>query len=213
MSELTSESKQIGSAGTADVPSIERPVRAESDSAGDGRPSDAEVVRAVLNGDRDAYSVLVQRYQHALHRHAAQMTGRPDVAAEIVQSALVKGYEKLHSCRDTDRVGAWLFRIVANQTKDYLKNRRRRDVPLQDAEPLTLDVGPEHDAERGELGDRIRAALARLTPEERQAFVLKHVEGYSYEEMAELLGASVGALKMRVHRAREALQPLLEVYR
>jgi len=195
------------------VPGIDRPVRAGSALAGDGRPSDADVVRAVLNGDADAYTVLVQRYQDALYRHAQQMTGRPDAAAEIVQSALVKGYEKLDSCRDADRVGAWLFRIAANQTKDYLKDRRRRDVPLQDAEPLTRDVDPEHDAQRVELGDRIGAALARLTPDERQAFVLKHVEGYSYEEMAELLATSVGALKMRVHRAREALQPLLEVYR
>ncbi len=195
------------------MPSLDRSVRDESATAGDGRPSDADVVHAVLNGDRDAYTVLVQRYQEALYRHAEQMTGRPDVASEIVQSALVKGYEKLDGCRDADRVGAWLFRIAANQTKDYLKDRRRRDVPLQEAEPLSRDVDPEGDAERGELGDRIRAALARLTPAERQAFVLKHVEGYSYEEMAELLGASVGALKMRVHRAREALQPLLEVYR
>jgi RNA polymerase sigma-70 factor (ECF subfamily) len=195
------------------VPSLDRSVGAESAPAGDGRPSDADVVRAVLNGDRDAYTVLVERYQQALYRHAEQMTGRPDVAAEIVQSALVKGYESLDRCRDADRVGAWLFRIAANQTKDYLKDRRRRDVPLHDAEPLSRDVDPEGDAERGEMGDRIREALARLTPVERQAFVLKHVEGYSYEEMAELLGASVGALKMRVHRAREALQPLLEVYR
>ncbi|HSG82231.1 MAG TPA: sigma-70 family RNA polymerase sigma factor, partial [Gemmatimonadota bacterium] len=180
---------------------------------GDGRLSDAAVVHAVLNGDPDAYTVLVQRYQDVLYRYAEQMTGQPDVAAEIVQSALVKGYEKLDRCQDARRVGAWLFRINANQCKDYLKDVRRRDLSLQDARPLTGEAGPEHDAERGELGDRIREALARLTPEERQAFVLKHVEGFAYEEMAELLGASVGALKMRVHRAREALQPLLEEYR
>jgi len=167
----------------------------------------------VLNGDGDAYTILVLRYQETLYRHAQQMTGRPDAAAEIVQAALVKGYEKLDRCRDASRVGAWLFQITANQCKDYLKDRRRRDVPLQEAGQLSRDVDPEDDAERGELADRIRAALARLTPDERQAFVLKHVEGFSYEEMAELLGTSVGALKMRVHRARESLQPLLEEYR
>ncbi len=176
-------------------------------------PSDGAVVRAVLAGDRQAYSLLVQRHQDSLYRHAVRMTDRPDEATDIVQAAFIKGFEHLARCRDADRFGAWLFRIGANQCKDYLKNRRHRDLRLEDAAPLPSRRGnPEEKAERGQLRQMIARALERLSPDEREAFMLKHVEGLSYTEMAVLLGASVPALKMRVHRAREGLQQLLEEY-
>ncbi|UCC71547.1 MAG: sigma-70 family RNA polymerase sigma factor [Gemmatimonadota bacterium] len=176
--------------------------------------SDGALVRAVLDGDTEAFAVLVRRHQDSLYRHAARMIGRPDEATDVVQSALIKGFESLRRCRDPDRVGAWLFRINANQCKDYLKNRRRRELRLDDAAPLASGrSNPEETAERGRLRQRIAAALERLSADEREAFLLKHVEGRSYSEMAELLGASVPALKMRVHRAREELQELLEDYR
>ncbi|NIP78394.1 MAG: sigma-70 family RNA polymerase sigma factor, partial [Gemmatimonadetes bacterium] len=102
------------------------------------------------------------------------------------------------------------FRIVANRCKDYLKNVRRKDVDLDAAGPVAGPQDPEDDLERSELRDRLGRALEHLPPDQRQAFVMKHEEGRSYEEMAELLEASVGALKMRVHRARENLMELLE---
>lgn len=176
--------------------------------------SDAAIVRAVLNGHKEAYSVLVRRYQDELYRHAERMTGRPDEAADVVQVAFVKGFENLSRCRNPDRVGGWLFRITANQCKDWLKNRRRDNLRLDDLHALESErEGPDESTERSRLGDRIQEALDRLVPEQREAFVLKHVDGLSYEEMAERLDVSISALKMRVHRAREELQTLLEEYR
>jgi RNA polymerase sigma-70 factor (ECF subfamily) len=176
--------------------------------------SDGAVVRAVLNGNEEAFAVLVRRYQDVLYRHAERMTARPDEAADIVQAAFVKGFQSLRHCRDPERVGAWLFRINANLCKDYLKNRRRKDLRLEDAALLTGGRDdPEAAAERSWIRERIAEALERLSPDEREAFVLKHVEGLSYQEMSELVEASVPALKMRVHRAREELQELLEDYR
>ncbi|MFO7892591.1 MAG: RNA polymerase sigma factor [Longimicrobiales bacterium] len=173
-------------------------------------PSDGEVVARVLDGDRDAFRILVRRHQDMLHAHAARMTGRGDVAADLVQESLVKAYTSLDRCRNPDKFGAWAFRIVANRCKDYLKNVRRKDVALDDAAPAAGSMDPEDDLERSELRRRLDRALAGLPEDQREAFVLKHEEGRSYEEMAELLGLSVGALKMRVHRAREALKELLE---
>ena len=173
--------------------------------------SDGAVVRAVLDGNEEAYAVLVRRYQDTLYRHAERMTGRPDDATDIVQMSFVKGFKNLRRCRDAERVGAWLFRINANQCKDYLKNRRRQNVSLEDVGALTDEEDdPERDAERGQLRSQIRDALDQLSSDEREAFVLKHLEGFSYQEMARMLDASVPALKMRVHRAREGLQELLE---
>ncbi len=182
-------------------------------TAFDSDLSDGAVVRSVLDGKEELYAVLVQRYQDVLYRHAARMTGQPDEASDIVQASLVKGFENLEHCRDADRVGAWLFRINANQCKDYLKSRRRKDLRLEAAAPLPSGgADPELIVELGQLHDVIQDALARLSDEEREAFTLKHIEGLSYQEMSEMLEASVPALKMRVHRAREALQLLLEGY-
>ncbi|MDT8341659.1 MAG: RNA polymerase sigma factor [Longimicrobiales bacterium] len=175
--------------------------------------SDAEVVRQVLAGDRDAYRVLVRRYGDLLYRHALRMGGSPDVASELVQRALVRGYQRLDGCRDPERVGAWLFRILSNLALDHVRSPRRRDLAL-DALP-DLPAGaptPEAETARTEFRERLEGALARLTPEQREAFVLKHVEGLRYEEIGAMMGVSVPALKMRVQRAREALRELLEVY-
>jgi len=175
--------------------------------------TDAQVVRDVLEGDQDAFRLLVRRYGDALYGHALHMTGSADDAADLVQRALVKGFKKLKSCREPDHVGAWLFRIAANLCKDHVRSPRRRDVSLSRLpDVLRDDVNPESSAEGSEIRTRVHCALNALTPEQREAFVLKHVEGRSYEEIAAVMDLSVASLKMRVHRAREALKGLLEEY-
>ena len=175
-------------------------------------PQDAEVVRRVLGGDREAFRMLVRRYQDPLYRYALSMTSQDDVAADVVQAALVKAYTQMARCRDPERFGAWVFRIVANACKDHLKSRRRRDVSLDDdgAVVPVASGDPSAELERSELRRELNDALAQLNEPMRQAFVLKHVEGRSYEEIADMLNVSVPALKMRVHRAREALRETLE---
>lgn len=177
-------------------------------------PSDAEVVGQVLSGRREAYELLVRRYEDVLYRYALRMMARPDDASDVVQQAFINGFRNLRRCREPERVGAWLFRIAANLAKDQLKGPRRRNVSLEAVGALrSEEEDPDDAAERAELRGDIARALARLTAEQREAFILKHVEGWSYEEMAERLGVSVSALKMRVHRAREELQGLLVRYR
>ena len=176
--------------------------------------TDAQVVRDVLSGDGDAYRLLVRRYGGVLYNHAVRMVGSQDEAADLVQKALVSGFKKLASCREPDRVGAWLFRILSNLAKDFVRSPRRRDISL-DRLPDVPEGGstPFDTANRGELRTRLQAALGALTPEQREAFVLKHVDGRSYEEMAAVLDVPRASLKMRVHRAREALKELLEDFR
>lgn len=171
--------------------------------------TDAELVRRALTGSDPAFGELVRRYQDLLYRHAVRMTGTPDDAADAVQSAFIKAHRSLRRCRDPERVGAWLFRIGANTCKDLLKSRRTT-VPVEDVHGLEAEAGnPEREVERHRVRSEIDRALAALAVEQREAFVMKHVEGWSYTEMSETLGVSVPALKMRVHRAREELQALL----
>ena len=176
--------------------------------------SDSDVVGAILDGDTEAFAVLVRRYQDVLYAHAFRMVGGGDEAADLVQRALVAGYRRLATCREPSRVGGWLFRILANLCRDHLRDRRRRDISLDVLPPLRAgDEGPDGDARRVELGARLRSALDRLDEGHREAFLMKHLEGRRYGEMSELLGVSVPALKMRVHRARDELRELLEEYR
>jgi RNA polymerase sigma-70 factor (ECF subfamily) len=173
--------------------------------------SDAGDVRRVLRGDAAHYEVLVRRYQEPMYRHAYGMVADPDAAADLVQDSLVKAYTRLGTC-DPDRFAAWLFRILRNRCKDYLKSRRRRDVPLMDDGPHAAPDSddPVRTLERAQLGTVVAEALGRIPESQREAFLLKHVEGRSYEEMADMLDAGISALKMRVMRAREALQELLK---
>lgn len=172
--------------------------------------ADAEVVRRILEGDKELFRLLVGRYGDVLYRHAHRMVGRSDVAADLVQSAFVKGYRDLDRC-EPERVGGWLFRILANLARDHLRDPRREMLGLEEI-PVPTDTrrGPEEALEQAELGRALKDALQRLTPEQREAFVLKHHEGYSYQEIAEMLNVAPAALKMRVHRARETLRELLE---
>lgn len=173
-------------------------------------PADADqaIIDRVLAGDQDAFSILIGRYSDPLYRHAVGMTGSPDDAADILQNSFIKAYQHLGEVRG--RFDAWVFRIVANGCKDWLKNIRRTHLSYEEDDQPSGYETPEEELDRGELRGDLDSALGLLPPSLREAFVMKHVEGRSYEEMAELLETSVGALKMRVHRAREALQKLLE---
>jgi RNA polymerase sigma-70 factor (ECF subfamily) len=173
--------------------------------------ADGELVARVLAGERDAYAELVRRHQEPLLRYAYGMVSDQDAAADLVQDGLVKAYASLATCQEPARFGAWLFRIVKNRCTDYLKEHRRRDVPLEPDAPFVSDRDdPARDLERARLRGAVERALAELPEAQRDAFLLKHVEGRSYEEMAEMLGDGVSALKMRVMRAREALKASLE---
>jgi RNA polymerase sigma-70 factor, ECF subfamily len=169
--------------------------------------ADAEIVAAVLDGDRDCYGVLVGRYQESMFRMAISMVMDSDAAADLVQDVFVRAYTSLDTCREPQRFRFWLLRMLRNRCLDHLKEKRRLDVSLDNTLSAMLPAEPGHDAldrlaERTELG----RALAVLSPALREAFVLRHVEELSYDEIAELLDVSVSALKMRVMRARETLR-------
>lgn len=170
--------------------------------------SDQAIIGRVLAGNRDAFRTLISRYSDPLYRHALCMTGSPDVAEDILQMSFIKAFQHLAEVRG--RFDAWVFRIVANGCKDWLKNIRRTHVSYEEDDQPSHLTTPDEELDRSELRVDLDWALGQLSPSLREAFVMKHVEGRSYEEMAEMLDSTVGALKMRVHRAREALQALLE---
>jgi RNA polymerase sigma factor (sigma-70 family) len=176
--------------------------------------SDAELIERVLTGEPDCFQPLVQRYQASLFRVACALVLDPDAAADIVQDAFVRAYANLARCHDRRRFRFWLLATLRNRGLDYLKERRRRDLSLSDEAVVRraemTEVATPDAAERLALRRALDAALARLSPAVRETFVLRHVEQWSIEEIAELLGLSDSAVKMRLHRARLQLQDWLE---
>jgi RNA polymerase sigma-70 factor (ECF subfamily) len=172
---------------------------------------DAAVIARVLKGDKQAFEHVVSRYQQLLYRHAVAMVLDHDAAADMVQDAFVRAYVNLRECRDHSRFRAWLFRTLRNRCLDYLKEAGRRNVRLDDVVEPRIDEAnvPAALVERNELRAGITRALAQLPPTLREAFVMHYVDDIPYETMAELLDASVSALKMRTLRAREALKSAL----
>jgi|SRR5712692_5230491 len=170
-------------------------------------PTDADVIASVLDGDTERFGILVERYQDEFARYAKYMTGSEDEAADIIQESLVRAYRSLQRCKDRANFKGWLFRIVSNQCKSHLARRRRRTLERLSEEAATVPAleDPGADAEAADVRRKVHQALQELPTDQREALVLKYVEGLSLPEMAEILSASVSALKMRLMRARREL--------
>ena len=173
-------------------------------------PSDGDVVRRVLGGDVESYALLVARYRPRLGRYAVHMLGHPSDAEEALQDAFVRGYRSLARCDDPERFGAWLFRILVNRCRTHGARRTRREKTVVYDESAVLEARVAHPAEQSAWREEIERALGRLDRDQREAFLLKHVEDLSYEEMSTMTGVGISALKMRVKRACDRLRIMLE---
>jgi RNA polymerase sigma-70 factor, ECF subfamily len=170
--------------------------------------ADGEIVRAVLAGDRERYAKLVERYRDRYARYAARMLGSADAAEDALQDAFVRAYDQLGQCKDPDKFVGWFFLILRNRC--FAERRRNRtSVPLEAAETVAAADRTDGGTETAERRRALQLALMELTPDQREVFVLKHIEGLSYGEIAERLSTSVPSLKMRMHRAYDRLRAQL----
>lgn len=172
--------------------------------------TDAELVGAATNGDVDAFAELSRRYRELYSRFAVRMVGSRDEAEDVFQSALIRAYRAIDRCRDPERFGAWLYQIVANECRTFVSRRARRDRRIIRDELQLNEAAVDHTAETRDTLEDVQYALNQLDPDQREAFILKYVEELSYEEMTEITGAGISALKMRVKRACSRLRELLE---
>ncbi len=171
--------------------------------------SDADLVTRVLHGDVNAYSVLVSRYRDRYARYAVHMLGNREDAEEALQDAFTRAYRSLSRCDEPERFGAWLFRILVNRCRTSGARRVRRNQTFVHDEGALLNASEEHPAEAGMWREEIERAVRELNAEQREAFLLKYVEELGYDEMSEITGVGVSALKMRVMRACDRLRVLL----
>ena len=158
--------------------------------------SDAAVVRRVLGGDVEAYSILVERYFDHYVRFAVHLVGNREDAEEVVQDSFLRAYRALGRYEERERFGAWLLRILVNRARTVSAIGRRREKMFPDQVDESLPEASEaHPAERAALREEMSRAMAQLGRDQREAFLLHYVEGLSYEEMAAVTGSGVSALK------------------
>jgi RNA polymerase sigma-70 factor (ECF subfamily) len=171
--------------------------------------TDGELVRSTLGGDARAFAELVDRHAPSCIRYATRMLRDRHDAEDVAQEAFVRAHRALVTYDARLPFRTWLFSILVNRCRTALaqRGRRQRRVFSDDDALATASIDDERQA--ADVRDEIEWAVGLLPAEQREAFLLRHVEGLSYDEMASTTGAGVSALKMRVKRACERLKILL----
>ncbi len=179
------------------------------------RARDRVLVAASLSGDPDAFNRLVELYQDYLFALTVRVVNDREAAADAVQEAFFNAYRNLHRFHG-DSFRSWITRIALNAATDILRVRKRRPAdPYPEWEdeswqpPADESEGPERAAMVRSRDATLAAALQRVTPDQRAAILLYDIEGYDYQEIAEMQGVSLGTVKSRIHRGRLALRDLL----
>ncbi len=178
--------------------------------------TDEAFVDRARTGDADAFRALVESHSRALFGLAYRMTGNESDAEDVVQESFLRAYRQLDKFDKRASFGTWIHRIAVNCSLDLMRARQRRSEQAgpEEADPFALvpsaEPAPDRLAFSGELRHRLAAAMSRLSPIERAAFVLRHYEGMRIEEIGSALGCQPGAAKHSVFRAVQKLRRALE---
>ncbi|NDJ75019.1 MAG: sigma-70 family RNA polymerase sigma factor [Chloroflexi bacterium] len=181
-----------------------------------------ELIRAAKRGDVESFNALVLHYQDTAFTVAYRIMGESEAAADAAQEAFISAFRKLNQFKG-DRFKAWLLRIVTNACYDELRRRQRRPASsLEDLHHVNPQPGlqlhshqenPEQHAQRSELNAAIQDCISALPDNQRVIEVLADVEGYSYQEIADITGLALGTVKSRLSRARTRLRDCLQAVR
>jgi RNA polymerase sigma-70 factor (ECF subfamily) len=183
---------------------------------------DNRVIERVRAGERNAFRLLVERHQDAVYSLVLRLVRSPDLAEELAQEAFVRAFASLQEFRGASRFRTWVMQIAVNLVRDRRRAEGRRPVLVSIDElrdraenrSVPFNISPTPDPELSlaneELTSQLESAVGKLPEDYREVFLLKHVEGLSYEEIAAMTGVSIGALKVRAHRARTRLREWFE---
>ncbi len=184
------------------------------------REEEAKIIRAVVDGNTNAFEDLVLEYQKQVYHIALKMTGNEEDAFDLSQEAFLKAFRALPTFRGEAGFGSWLYRMTANLCIDFLRRRKRRgagqiislDEEEEERRPLELPdlrYEPQSALEKKELREKVQTGLRRLPHEQQLILVLRDVEGFSYQEISDALKIELGTVKSRIYRARAHLARLL----
>jgi RNA polymerase sigma-70 factor (ECF subfamily) len=186
--------------------------------------TDAGVVAQVLAGDKEAFRLLVDRHSRSIFHVTFRMTGNQQDAEELVQETFLRAYKALGRFELRSNFSTWLYRIAVNRTLDFLSVKRMQNKDTyqivdepdpEEGRQIQLAAegpGPERMVLSSEMKSKVAQSMSLLTPVERIAFTMRHMEGRSIEEIGETLKLNTSAAKNSVFRAVKKLRQQLEVY-
>lgn len=181
---------------------------------------DELLVERAKRGDVEAFERLISQYEKKVYNVAYRLTGNHEDAGDVAQEAFLRVYNSLPEFRGDSSFATWLFRIVNNACLDELRKRKRQRVTSLD-ESVEVDDGevvrqfadpsdgPEQALDRVELQRSVQESIMALDEEYRVVMVMRHMQGYSYNEIADTLGINIGTVKSRLNRAKHALKEML----
>jgi RNA polymerase sigma-70 factor (ECF subfamily) len=182
--------------------------------------SDEALVARSKNGDADAFEELVSLYERKIYTVAYRIMGNHEDANDLAQEAFLRAFQSIGNFRGEASFLTWMCRIVTNLCRDELRKKYRTQIESLDEE-ITLgegevkkqvassEPGPAELYEKKELQEKIQELINTLSPEFRLALVLRDIQGFTYEEIAEQLECSLGTVKSRINRARKYLKDKL----
>jgi RNA polymerase sigma-70 factor (ECF subfamily) len=183
--------------------------------------ADERLVELALDGDQEAYGVLVHRYQRRLTAFLSQLVGDLEIARELTQEAFIRAWSALDRFDSRYRFSTWLFRIAHNLGIDQLRRKRLQTIPLyrtdSDGEELEvvvadLEKDPLGHLENRALADELREVIDELRPEYRELVLLRHFAGLSYQEIADFKDMPLGTVKNKLFRAHSVLRNALAAF-
>ena len=185
---------------------------------------DVSVVTSFLNGEERAFTVLVERYQTRLLNFIYRTIGDRDRAEDLVQEVFIRVYRHLHRFDRSKKFSTWVYTIASNLAKNELRNRSRNPLVLfqtiqgsneEEDRPLQFEdttARPDDMYRKRHLRELVEDTVSKLPEHHRQVFVLRELEGKSYEEIAEITDCNLGTVKSRLNRARTAFAAIIEPF-
>jgi RNA polymerase sigma-70 factor, ECF subfamily len=169
--------------------------------------SDRELVAACQRGERDAFRALFEAHKDKVYSIALRFSGDPAIAMDIAQDTFLKLFSSIRDFRGDASFETWVYRLVVNSCLDH-RRRSWRLIPIADELLAALQAPADSLDEilRGELINRVQAAVERLSPDLRMVIVLRYTEGLSYDEIAAVMACSPGTVASRLNRAHKALE-------
>jgi RNA polymerase sigma-70 factor, ECF subfamily len=173
--------------------------------------TDELLVSKVLNGERDAFDILIRKYQGIIYNYIFKMTLSKEDSEDIIQEVFIKAYKNLYKLENKERFYSWLFKIAVNTMNTFLKSKKTystlEENLLSNIKSNTKDT-PEGVLQIKEENIEVLARLSVLSDDDRNAIVLKYVQGFSYKEVGEILGIKEETVKTKVFRAKKKLHDL-----
>ncbi len=184
-------------------------------------PEESTLIESCKKGDREAFGELISKYERIVYGTVRLKIGKENDALDVSQEVFIKIWRHIAKYRGDCRFSTWVYKIAVNACLDFVrrsKNSVSEPMPTRvddDGDEVTVEIAdentpsPESQAENSEKIAAVRKAIERLNPEQREIILLRDIEGYSYDEISEMLHLEIGTVKSRISRARNNLREIL----